>query len=169
MVSTFILVGPVETVELAARRVQLYIRRVRFSSEQIQQIGHPVPGHYCTVKDVRGTTEYISESDWATLELVEEVCTAKKVPLQVHNTGSFIGLVNSRLRGVSATPTIVVGHQKIVGQPGKRFSRRLARCRGTRSLQRTLELRNPCRATPCLVHFWSRNYLKNGFVLHIRF
>jgi glutaredoxin len=81
--------------------------------------GRPVQGHYCTVKEISKTEKIISEEDEAALKLVEELAVEKNLRFRVIDVASLRGKLSARLKGVKATPTIIVGGRQIVGVPKK--------------------------------------------------
>jgi hypothetical protein len=71
--------------------------------------------HYCSAKEISETEEVISEEDEAVLKLVEELAVAKNLRLHVIDVARLSGKLRAKLRGVKATPTIIVGNGRLTG------------------------------------------------------
>lgn len=75
--------------------------------------------HYCSVKEISKTEQVISEEDKAALKLVEEFAAEKNLRFRVIDVASLKGKLRARLKGVKATPTIIVGNNRLIGVPKK--------------------------------------------------
>lgn len=73
--------------------------------------------HDCSMKEISKTEKVISEENEATLKLVKELATEKNLRCQVIDVASLKGKLRARLKAVKATPTIIVGNNRIVGVP----------------------------------------------------
>ena len=75
--------------------------------------------HYCSVKEISKTEKVISEEDEAALKLVEELAAEKNLRFRVIDVAGLKGKLRARLKGVKATPTIIVGNNRLIGVPKK--------------------------------------------------
>ena len=75
--------------------------------------------HYCSVKEISKTEKVVSEEDKAVLKLIKELAAEKNFRFRVIDVASLNGKLRARLRGVKATPTIIVGNGRLTGVPQK--------------------------------------------------
>ena len=75
--------------------------------------------HYCSVKEISKTEKVISEKAKAALKLVEELAAEKNLRCRVVDVASLKGKIKAKLKGVKATPTIIVGSNRLIGVPKK--------------------------------------------------
>jgi hypothetical protein len=92
------------------------ITRTSFQGRPVAAAGEV---HYCSVKEISKTEKVISEEDKAALKLVEELAAEKNLRFRVINVASLRGKLRARLKGVKATPTIIVGNNRLTGVPKK--------------------------------------------------
>jgi protein-disulfide isomerase len=71
------------------------------------------------MKEISRTEKVISEEDKAALKLVEEFAAEKKLKFRVVDVATLKGKLMARLRGVKATPTIIIGNNRLTGVPRK--------------------------------------------------
>ena len=101
------------TSGVSTKIVELYIRTLKYSTGQTEQIGRPILDHYCTAIETRRIGGFIPEADGKALEVAEQVCKEKRVELRVYDLGRPRDRLRSLLKGVSKTPIFVVGNQKL--------------------------------------------------------
>jgi hypothetical protein len=75
--------------------------------------------HYCSVKEISKTGKATSEEDEAVLNLVRELAANRGLKFQVIDVASLNGKLKARLNGIKATPTIIVGNNRLIGVPKK--------------------------------------------------
>jgi protein-disulfide isomerase len=75
--------------------------------------------HDCLMKEISKTEKVISEEDKAALKLVKELAAEKNLRFQVIDVASLRGKLRARLKGVKATPTIIVDNNRLTGVPKK--------------------------------------------------
>jgi hypothetical protein len=75
--------------------------------------------HDCSIKEISKTEKIISEEDKAALKLVKELAVEKNLRFRVIDVASLRGKLRARLKGVRATPTIIVGNSRLTGVPKK--------------------------------------------------
>ena len=75
--------------------------------------------HDCSMKEISKTEKAISEEDKAALKLVKELAAEKNLRFRIIDVASLKGKLRARLKGVKATPTIIVGHNRLTGVPQK--------------------------------------------------
>ncbi|MEM2292068.1 MAG: hypothetical protein QXX41_02225 [Nitrososphaerota archaeon] len=80
-------------------------------------IGRPVADgaqvHWCTVKDTLKTEKFMPEADRAALEIANEVAREKGVKVEVIDVSTFMCRLKAKRAGVTKTPAIVMGGNKI--------------------------------------------------------
>jgi len=101
-----------------AKTIQVYIMNKEVITSTSLE-GRPIQGHYCTVKEISKTEKVISEEDAAALKLVKELATEKNLKFRIIDVASPEGRLRARLKGVKATPTIIVGSNRLTGVPQK--------------------------------------------------
>jgi glutaredoxin len=99
-------------------KIEVYIRNEEVVTGDAY-IGRPVLDHYCTFRETLKTEKVISEADKRTLEIVKEIAKERGLKFEVCNVSSFKGKVKAKSKGITQTPTIVVGEKKIEGTPDK--------------------------------------------------
>lgn len=72
--------------------------------------------HYCT-REISKTEKIISDEDKAALQLVNALAAKRNFKVQVIDIASFKGEIKAKLKGVKATPTIIVGNNRLTGVP----------------------------------------------------
>ncbi len=101
-----------------ARTIEVYIVTKEVTTQKSLE-GRPIQGHYCTVKEISKTEKVISEEDKAALKFVEELAAEKNLRFRIIDVASLKGKLRARLKGVKATPTIILGNNRVVGVPKK--------------------------------------------------
>lgn len=76
--------------------------------------------HDCSMKETPKSEKIISEEDKAALKLVEELAAQNSLRLRVIDVASLRGNLRARLKGIKATPTIIVGNNRLIGVPRKK-------------------------------------------------
>ena len=71
--------------------------------------------HDCSMKEISKTERAISEEDKAALKLVKELAAEKNLKFRVIDIASLRGKLKARLKGVKATPTIIVDKKRLIG------------------------------------------------------
>jgi protein-disulfide isomerase len=71
------------------------------------------------MKEISKTEKVISEEDKTALKLVKELAAEKSLKFRVIDVASLKGKLRARLKGVKATPTIIVGNDRLTGVPRK--------------------------------------------------
>jgi hypothetical protein len=75
--------------------------------------------HDCSMKEICKTEKVISEEDREALKLVKELAAERSFNFRVIDVASLRGKLRARLKGVKATPTIIVGNNRLIGVPLK--------------------------------------------------
>lgn len=101
-----------------ARTVEVYIMNKEVVTQTVLE-GRPIQGHYCTVKEISKTEKIISDEDETALQLVKTLTAKKDFKIRVVDVASLKGKMKAKLKGVKATPTIIVGNNRLVGVPKK--------------------------------------------------
>jgi hypothetical protein len=108
--------------ERMAKTFQVYIMNkevvTRTSLEGKLTDGGGGVTHYCT-REISKTEKVISEEDKAALKLVKELAAEKNLNFRIIDVASLRGKLRARLKGVKATPTIIVGNDRLAGVPRK--------------------------------------------------
>jgi hypothetical protein len=65
------------------------------------------------------TEKVLSEEDKTALKLVKEFAAEKNLRFRVIDVAGLKGKLRARLKGVKATPTIIVGNNRLIGVPKK--------------------------------------------------
>jgi glutaredoxin len=73
--------------------------------------------HDCSMKGFSKTQKVISEEDEVVLKLVKELAAKKNFRFRVIDVTSLNGKLMATLKGVKATPTIIVGNNRFTGVP----------------------------------------------------
>ena len=105
-----------------ARTVEVYIMNKEVVTQTALE-GRPLVAggevHYCSVKEISKTEKIISDDDKAALQLVKTLTAKKDFKIRVVDVASLKGKMKAKLKGVKATPTIIVGNNRLVGVPKK--------------------------------------------------
>lgn len=80
-----------------------------------QGIIRPVVDHACTDGMTGKTERIVSVSDRLALDVAEAFANERGLILEVHDVHTFRGRLKALLKGVSKTPTIIVGNSRIEG------------------------------------------------------
>jgi hypothetical protein len=75
--------------------------------------------HDCSIKETPKSEKIISEEDKAALKVVEELAAENGLRLRIIDIASLRGNLRARLKGIKATPTIIVGNNRLIGVPRK--------------------------------------------------
>jgi hypothetical protein len=75
--------------------------------------------HDCSMKETPESQKIISEEDKAALKVVEELAAENSLRLRIIDIASLKGNLRARLKGIKATPTIIVGNNRLIGVPRK--------------------------------------------------
>jgi hypothetical protein len=96
-------------------KIEVYIKREEVATGEA--VGGKVVGeHGCTV--IRGvkTEKMMPEADRETLDIVNQFANDKGLSVELCNLGTFAGRLKARRKGITKTPTIVIGNSKIEGE-----------------------------------------------------
>ena len=96
-------------------KIEVYIKREEVATGEA--VGGKVIGeHGCTV--IRGvkTEKMMPEADRETLDIVNQFANDKGLSVEVCNLGTFAGRLKARRKGITKTPTIVIGNSRIEGE-----------------------------------------------------
>jgi protein-disulfide isomerase len=95
-------------------KIEVYVR-----NEEVvigdAYIGRPIVDHWCTFKETLKTEKVMSEADRITLEVINEIAKEKNLEIEVCDISSFKGKLKARSKGITKTPTIIIGDKKIEG------------------------------------------------------
>jgi hypothetical protein len=80
-----------------------------------QGIIRPLADHGCTDRMTGKTEKIMPESDRLALNVAEEFANERGLDVVVHDVHTYKGRLNAMLKGVSKTPTIIVGTSRIEG------------------------------------------------------
>jgi len=105
-----------------AKTIEVYIKNKEVITSTSLE-GRPLAAggevHYCSVKEISKTEKVISEEDEAALKLVKELAPEKNIKYRIIDVSSSKGKLKAKLKGVTSTPTIIVGNKRLIGTPKK--------------------------------------------------
>lgn len=100
------------------RTIEVYIMNKEVITRTVLE-GRPLAAagevHYCSVKEISKSEQVLSEEDKSALKLIEEFAAEKNLRFRVIDVASLKGHLRARLKGVRATPTIIVGNNRLIG------------------------------------------------------
>lgn len=104
-------------------KIEVYIRNEEVATGGAY-IGRPIKSlgqfdHWCTFKETLKTERVVSDADKLALELANEIAREKGLQIEVCDVSSFKGKLKCKSKGVTKTPTIIVGDARIEGIPTK--------------------------------------------------
>jgi hypothetical protein len=101
-----------------ADKIEVYIKNEEVVTGR-SYIGRPIADHWCTFKETVKMEKVLSEADRQTLEIVKEIAEKKNLSVMVYNVSHFTAKIRGKSKGVTKTPTIIIGDAKIEGVPDK--------------------------------------------------
>lgn len=109
-------------------KIEVYIRREEVATGEA--VGGKVVGeHGCTV--IRGvkTEKMMQEADRETFEIVNQFANDKELSVEVCNLGTVAGRLKARRKGITKTPTVIIGSCRIEGEhPSEVLRSKLESC-----------------------------------------
>jgi hypothetical protein len=97
-----------------ADRIEIYIKNEKIVVSE--GFVRPVIDHPCLDRNISRVQRILSENDRLALEFTEQFANDKGLPVEVYDVHTFKGKLKAWLKGISTTPTIIVGTSRIEGE-----------------------------------------------------
>ena len=100
-------------------KIEVYVKNEEVATGDAY-IGKPMGDHWCTFKETLKTEKVMPEADRLALEVVNEIARERGLEVEVCDVSCFKGKLKAKSKGITQTPTIVIGEKRIEGIPEKK-------------------------------------------------